>query len=112
MKFGGMEQVTHAQYEVAKVDMDMPGDDEALEELGYVRSPETLQRHASYGVEVAKNLGIDMRTPAEVRRQEADDYYREEFFLTGTTPLSEAQRIRNERGLRLVRATLEERRAS
>lgn len=53
-----------------------------------------------------------MRTPAEVRREVANDYYREEFFQSGDTPLSAEQQARNTWGLRLARDALEARRAS
>lgn len=112
MKFGGLEQVTWREYEIALSDLSIPGDDKALEELGYIRSAQTLQQRVKCGKESAALLGIDTRTPVEIRRQEALDYYEEEFFQNGVTPLSEEQQKRNEQGLRLVRDTLEGRCAS
>lgn len=107
MKYGGLEHVSWPQYQAAMRDLNVSGDDAALEDLGYVRSAETLAEHARCAAKVAELLGIDMRTPAERRRQEALDYYAEEFFLNDSEPLDETQVARNDQGLALARAALE-----
>lgn len=109
MKYGGLEHVSWPQYRAAMCDLTISGDDAALEDLGYVRSAEILAEQARRAAKVAELLGIDMRTPAERRRQEALDYYAEEFFLNGSAPLDEAQIERNDQGLALARAALEHR---
>lgn len=109
MKYGGLEHVSWQQYRVAMHDLTVSGDDEVLEDLGYIRSPETLARHVACGAEVARVLGIDMRTPAEKARDEAHAYYAQEFSQTGVPDLDDRQRETLAAGLALARAALEQR---
>lgn len=85
------------------------GDDSDLEELGIATSYESVLRQAEAAAEVARLLGIDMRTPAGKARDADHEYYNEEFFLTGGEPLDEAQIARNSQGLALAREALEHR---
>jgi hypothetical protein len=109
MKYGGLEHVSWPQYQAAMRDLSVPGDDDVLEDLGYIRSPETLARHVACGAEVARVLGIDTRTPAEKARDDAHAYYAEEFSQSGVPDLDDQQRETLARGLALARAALEHR---
>jgi hypothetical protein len=112
MKRVDLDEVSWQQLEAANYGLSMKGDDEVLENLGYVRSVDTLLSHVMSAAEAAVALDVDLRSPADIARANAEAYYTEEFFLSGVPDIDDEQREINERGLTLARTLLEERRAS
>ena len=110
MKRSGFDQITWQQREAANYGRSTKGDDEVLEDIGIPTSPESLLRHVQAGAEVARVLGIDTRTPRERARGDAEQYYAEQFHLTGPLDISDEQRAVNEAGALLARTLLEHRR--
>jgi hypothetical protein len=92
MKYGGLDHVSWAQYRAAKCDREViTGDIEVLEDLGYAMTPETLARHAEAAAEVARLLGVDMRTQREKARADAHLFYTREFGLSAVPGGLDAQ---------------------